>query len=80
MEVESILAKRSHESFFLEIDRLVGTMRVDYIDAVVFYCEQHGIEVETAAAIIKANPKFKLKVQSSAEELNFLPKRARLPI
>lgn len=80
MEVETILAKRSHEAFFQEIDRLVTSMKVDYIDAVVFYCEQNNIEVETAASIIKANPKFKLKVQCSAEDLNFMPKRAKLPI
>jgi len=55
-------------------------MRVDYIDAVVFYCEKHNIEIETAASIIKSNPKFRLKLQSSAEDLNFLPKRAKLPI
>lgn len=80
MEVDSILAKRSHESFFQEIDKLVGLMKVDYIDAVVFYCEKHNIEIETAASIIKSNPKFRLKLQSSAEDLNFMPKRAKLPI
>ena len=55
-------------------------MKVDYIDAVVFYCEKHNIEVETAASVIKSNPKFKLKLQCSAEDLNFMPKRAKLPI
>lgn len=80
MKIESILSKHNHETFFQEIDKLAMSMSVDYIDAVVFYCEKNNIEIETAASIIKSNPKFKLKVQCSAEDLNFLPRRAKLPI
>jgi len=52
----------------------------EYIDAVVEWCAKHNIEVETAASIIKSTPTLKSKIQMEAEDLNVLPKTARLPI
>ena len=64
----------------IEIEKLVVEKRVNYIDAVVLFCEQRGMEVETAATLIKGSAKMKAKVQNDAEELNYLPKTRKLPI
>lgn len=67
------------ESFTREIEKLVVTYKLDYMDAVVHFCEKNNIEIETAASIIKSNLKIKSKLQLEAETLNFLPKSAKLP-
>lgn len=66
--------------FCLEIEELVWQHDIEYIDAVVLYCEKNGIEIETAASLIRMNANMKGKVQAEAEALNFLPKISRLPI
>lgn len=66
--------------FVKEIERIVADAGADYIDAVVDYCTKRGIEVETAAAIIRKSELLKSKIQREAEDLNILPKTARLPV
>lgn len=68
------------QEFIMEINRLVEVDGVDYIDAVVHFCQKYELEIETAAAMIKSDPKIKSKMQSEFEILNYLPKRAKLPL
>lgn len=68
------------EKFIKEIENLVTRYDLDYMDAVVHYCEKNNIELEAAAGIIRSNLRIKAKLQDEAEELNFLPRRAKLPV
>lgn len=68
------------EKFIKEIENLVTRYDLDYMDAVVHFCEKNNIELEAAAGIIRSNLRIKSKLQDEAEELNFLPKRAKLPV
>ena len=68
------------EKFIKEIESLVTRYNLDYMDAVVHYCEKNNIELEAAEGIIRSNLRIKAKLQDEAEELNFLPKRAKLPV
>lgn len=68
------------EKFIKEVERLVSRYNLDYMDAVIHLCEKNNMEVEAAATIIRNNISIKSKVQAEAEELNFLPRRARLPV
>jgi hypothetical protein len=77
LKVNSV--KPIHE-FIKEIDDLVKKSKIDYIDAVIFYCEKNNIEIETAASLIKSSSKIKAKIQNEAEEMNYLPRSAKLPI
>ena len=70
----------SSDQFYKEIDGLVKSLKTTYIDAVVHYCEKNDIELEVAASMIKGNFRIKSAVQSEGEDLNFLPRSARLPI
>jgi hypothetical protein len=63
-----------------EIDKLCRTKNIEYIDAVVHWCEKNKIEVEYIAGLIKKDPVFKSKIQAEAENLNILKRGARLPI
>ena len=67
------------EKFLTDIDKLVSKHNLEYLDAVVYYCEKNNLELETAASIIRSNLKIKSKLQLEAENLNFLPKTAKLP-
>jgi hypothetical protein len=67
-------------SFVEEIEILCRDKNIEYIDAIVFWCEKNNLEVETAAYWIKKDPAMKSKVQAEAENLNILKRGARLPI
>ena len=60
------------------IENLVCEKRISYMDAIVHYCENNELEVESAAKLINAI--IKSKIECEAQELNFLPKTAKLPL
>lgn len=66
--------------FSKEIEDLVKHKKMEYIDAVVYFCEKNGVDIETAASLIKSNSKLKASIQLEAESLNYLPKTKQLPI
>ena len=69
-----------NSGFVEEIEKLCKDKGIEYIDAIVFWCEKNNLEVETAAYWIKKDPVMKSKIQLEAENLNVLKRGARLPI
>lgn len=59
-------------NFSIEIEEIVYMKDVSYLDAVMIYCENTGLEIETASKLISTS--LKSKIQIEAENLNFLPK------
>jgi hypothetical protein len=59
---------------------LVKKHDISFIDAVLKLSEDENYEIEYLAGIIKNNPLLFTNIQQEAENLNFLPKTARLPI
>lgn len=70
----------SSDLFYKEIDKLVNKSNLTYMDAIVYFCEKNDVEIETAASMIKGNFRIKSQIQQEGEQLNFLPKTAKLPI
>lgn len=66
--------------FPAEIEKLVRENEIEYMDAVILWCERNNLEVEFAAELIRRNMALKAKIQIEAENLNFMKKSARLPI
>lgn len=65
--------------FNLDIEEIVLEKGLNYIEAVVYYCEKNDIEVEVAAKMINRNTKEKL--QANANTLNLLVDKTRsLPL
>ena len=66
--------------FALEIEKIVVEEKLNYIDAIVHYCEINDLEVDSVTKLISKSLKEKLKWD--ATRLNFMKKtsRARLPI
>lgn len=68
------------DRFYKEIELLVKKHRLNYMDAVIHYCEKNNVEIEVAASMITGNHRIKSCIQNEGEELNFLPRTAKLPI
>jgi hypothetical protein len=61
--------------FAQDIENLVVTSKINYIEAIVTYCEENSIEFESVSKLIPKPLKEKLK--SEATQLNFLKKTTR---
>ena len=70
----------SKDKFAEEIESLVLKTKMNYIDAIVHYCEENSIDLDGISKLISKPLKEKLKCD--AMELNFLKKttRAKLPL
>ena len=77
---DRVMLNLNSNNFAMEIEELCQKSGVEYIDAVVYWCEKNKVEVEYVANLIKKDPVFKSKLQTEAENLNILKKAARLPI
>jgi hypothetical protein len=66
--------------FALEIEKIVATENMNYIDAICYYCEINGLEIESVTKLISKPLKERLKWD--AIRLNFMKKtsRAKLPL
>ena len=82
-ELEKVMEKQCFcpANFAQEIDTLVLENKdMNYIDAIVFFCDQNTIDVESVPKLI--SKPLKDKIKRDAQELNFMKKssRAKLPI
>jgi hypothetical protein len=80
--MENELEKAFENKFFCpsrfaqEIESLVQTQEdMNYIDAIVYFCETHSIDLESVPKLISKPLKEKIKYE--AMELNFLKKTSR---
>ena len=67
--------------FAQEIESLVQVNKdMNYIDAIVHFCDKNGVDVESVPKLIPKPLKEKIKYEAS--ELNFLKRssRAKLPL
>lgn len=55
-----------------KIDNIVTMTGTDYIDAILSYCQDYNLEIETIGQIIAKNPSLKEKVELEAGALHFL--------
>jgi hypothetical protein len=46
-------------SFFSDINGIVEQYQTNPLDAVVHYCQERGIDLDTAELLIRSNSKFK---------------------
>ena len=71
---------KSADTFYEAIEDLVWEHDINYIDAVVLYCETNSLEIESVVSLVRKNENLKSKISVEAEGLHFLPKVQRLPI
>ena len=61
-----------------EINSIVETTKMSYLDAIMYHADENGLESETVAGLI--NIKTKNKLREEAETLHFMPKTSKLRI
>ncbi len=66
------------ERYNTEINSIVETTKMSYLDAIMYHADENGLESETVAGLI--NVKTKNKLREEAEALHFMPKTSKLPI
>tara|TARA_B100001109_G_scaffold3623_1_gene2861 strand:- start:44 stop:304 length:261 start_codon:yes stop_codon:yes gene_type:complete len=68
------------QKFAIEIEKIVASDELNYIDAILHYCEKNSLEVESITKLISKPLKERLKWD--ATRLNFMKRtsRAKLPI
>jgi len=60
------------------IESAVTKDKLSYMDAVIYLCDQNGVELEEVRKFI--SPVIKNKIEAEAMRLNFLPRGNELPI
>ena len=68
------------DRFTSDIEQLVLNSELNYIEAIISYCEEKNIEFESVGKLISKPLKDKLKAE--ATELNYLKRtsRSKLPL
>jgi UDP-glucose 6-dehydrogenase len=69
---------RSSNEFSLYIEERVMREKIGYMDAIIQYCEEVDIDIESISKLI--NQSLKDKVQNEAEENNYIKRRGKLPL
>ena len=82
-ELEKVLASKFFcpAKFAQEIEQLVLNQEdMNYIDAIVHFCEQNSLDLESVPKLI--SKPLKEKIKCDAQELNFMKRtsRAKLPV
>ena len=69
------------KEFSLIIEGVVKDKRpITYMDAILWYCEENKIEVETVCRLISKALKEKIQVECTTANLLKLPEAGKLPI
>ena len=66
------------KQFALVIEKRASQKKLSHMDAVLDYCNEKEIEPDQITHLIKRNLKEKIKM--NAQDLNFLPSTAKLPV
>ncbi len=76
-QVDSLIKEKflCQSKFAQDIEYLVMTSKINYIEAIVTYCEENGIEFESISKLI--SKPLKEKLRNEATQLNFLKKTSR---
>lgn len=61
--------------FSTEVETLVNNDAMSYIDAIIHYCDNNDIELETVPKLI--SKPLKEKLRHEAQQLNFIKKTSR---
>lgn len=69
---------RSPNEFSIYIDEQVASKSISYMDAVINYCNEKDIEVDSIGSLI--NQKLREKIQLEAEQANMIKPRGHLPV
>lgn len=59
------------------IEEITTRLKCTRLDAILYHCEQTGMELDVASSLISSS--LKCKIEEESQELNLLKKKSRLP-
>ena len=69
------------KEFSLIIEGVVKDKRpITYMDAIIWYCEQNNIEIETTSRLISKSLKEKIQVEAMNANMLKVEKGGKLPV
>ena len=68
------LTAQESEEFVTQVDKLVSP-EISYLEALVQYAENEGMEVEVLAEMVKKNQVVTSRLREDAEKLNMLTEK-----
>jgi hypothetical protein len=69
------------KEFSLIIEKVVKDKRpITYMDAIIWYCEENNIEIETTSRLISKSLKEKIQVEAMNANMLKMEKGGKLPI
>ena len=68
------------DKFSQDVEQIVLKEKMNYIDAILYYCEENNVEIESIPKLM--NKPLKEKLKWDAVRLNFMKKtsKAKLPL
>ncbi len=69
---------QSAKTFSLEVEKLALEKKITHMEAVLEFCKEHQLEPDSVGRLISKS--LKDKIEANARDLNYFPKRAKLPI
>ena len=66
------------EDFFQEIENRVYQHDIGWLEAILEYCEDTGLEPDRVSKLV--SPNLKSKFEMEAKSLNFIKKSSKLPV
>ena len=69
------------KEFSLIIENVVKEKRpITYMDAIIWYCEENNIEIESTSRLISKNLKEKIQVEAMNANMLKVEKGGKLPV
>ena len=69
---------QTSKTFSLKIEQIALEKNITHMDAVLWYCSKNEIDPSTISKLI--SKALKEKIEVNATDLNFIPKKSKLPI
>lgn len=66
------------QTFSLLIEEMASNMGCTRLDAILYHCDDIGLEIEIASTLI--SPALKGKIEEESQKENMIKKSSRLPI
>ena len=66
----------TQSSFAIIVENIVKEKNIPYLEAVILYCEDNNLEVESAARLLTSKKnKIRQSIESEASDLNLLKEK-----
>ena len=68
------------QEFSLKIESIVKEKKISHMDAVVWYCDENGLDTSQVSSLISKSLKEKIQLEATNLRMLKIPKCGQLPI